>query len=143
MADFTEILIRRGVIGEGQLKEALQTSKGKGINVTDALIDLGYATGEEVMMAVAEEHDLEFIDLAEQTIPPAVVELVPESVARENVILPYAESDDALKVIAHDPLDLDTFDKLRFIPESQSRYRTSAKVLNSRGNQPLLRADRR
>ena len=115
MADFTEILIRRGVIGEGQLKEALQSAKLKRINVTDALIDLGYATGEEVMIAVAEEHDLEFIDLAEQTIPPSVIELVPESVARENVILPYAELDDSLKVIAHDPLDLDTFDKLRFI----------------------------
>ena len=68
------------------------------------------------MRAVAEEHGLDFIDLHEVAIPPSVVELVPESVARENAILPMAELDDgALRVIVSDPNDLDTFDKLRFI----------------------------
>ena len=70
----------------------------------------------EIMRAVAEEHGLDFIDLHEVVIPPSVVELVPESVARENAILPMAELDDgALRVIVSDPDDLDTFDKLRFI----------------------------
>ena len=40
---------------------------------------------------------------------------MPESVARENAVLPMAEEDGALKVIVSDPLDLDTFEKLRFI----------------------------
>src|SRR4029079_8836088 len=44
-----------------------------------------------------------------------MVELVPESVARENAVLPMAEEDGALKVIVSDPLDLDTFEKLRVI----------------------------
>ncbi len=49
------------------------------------------------------------------SIPPSVVELVPESVARENAILPMAEEDGSLKVIVSDPLDFDTREKLRFI----------------------------
>ncbi len=86
-----------------------------GMKVPDALLRLGYATGEEVTRAMAEEHGFDYVNLSEVVIPPSVVELVPESVARENVILPMAESDGELKVIVSDPDDYETFEKLRFI----------------------------
>ncbi len=76
---------------------------------------LGYATGEEVVRAMAEQHGMEFIDLSQVTIAPNVVELVPESVARENAILPLSEDDGMLRIIASDPSDYDTIEKLRFI----------------------------
>jgi len=115
MASFTDILLKSGVIGHEQLSEAVQMADDGQLNVADALIKLGYATGDEVMQAVAKEHGLDFINLKEAVIPPSVVELVPESVARENDILPIVEQGDSLKVAVCDPLDLDTFDKLRFI----------------------------
>ncbi len=114
-SDFAEILIRQGTISAEQLAEAQRVGKTSGKKVPDQLVVLGYATGDEVMRAIAQEHGLEFVDLNEVVIPPSVVELVPESVARENAILPMAEDDGALKVIVSDPLDLDTFEKLRFI----------------------------
>ncbi|MGD9724255.1 MAG: GspE/PulE family protein [Pirellulales bacterium] len=114
-ADFSELLIRQGTISADQLAEARRVAKTSGKKVPDQLVVLGYATGDEVMRAIAKEHGLEFVDLNEVVIPPSVVELVPESVARENAILPMAEYDGALKVIVSDPLDLDTFEKLRFI----------------------------
>jgi type IV pilus assembly protein PilB len=115
MGNFTEILMRQGVISQDQLSEADEMARASGSSVAESLVRLGYATGDEVMRAVAEEHHLNFVNLEEISIPPNVVELVPESVARENVILPMAEEDDSLRVIVSDPLDLDTFDKLRFI----------------------------
>src|SRR5262249_15476429 len=69
----------------------------------------------QVLAAVAEFHGLAFIDLSEVTVPPAVVELVPESVARENVILPLAHEGGALKIIMSDPSDFDTLQELQFI----------------------------
>ena len=113
--DFTEILLRRRVISQDQLTEARQVAKDSNANVADTLIKLGYATGEDVMRAVAQEHGRQFVDLNEVSIPESVIELVPESVARENSILPLAEEDDALKVIVSDPYDIDTVEKLRFI----------------------------
>jgi type IV pilus assembly protein PilB len=113
--DFAEILIRQGTISNDQLAEAKRVSKTSGKKVPDQLVVLGYATGDEVMRAIAKEHGLDFIDLNEVVIPPSIVELVPESVARENAILPMAEEDGGLRVIVSDPLDLDTFEKLRFI----------------------------
>jgi type IV pilus assembly protein PilB len=49
------------------------------------------------------------------TIPPSVIELIPQSVARESNILPLAEEDGALKVAVSDPDDFETTEKLRFI----------------------------
>ncbi len=106
---YTEILVRQGVISPDQLTEADEMAKQSGIKLPDALVRLGYATGEEVMRAMAEQHGLDYVNLSEVAIPPSVVELVPESVARENVVLPLAEEDGALKVIVCDPDDYPTF----------------------------------
>ncbi len=117
---FYEYLIEQGTISKEQLKEAIAMSKRKGNSVADALVDLGYASGEDVMRAVAQEHSLGYVNLSEVEIPADVVELVPQSVARENFILPMEEREDgSLVVICSDPLDLETFDKLRFILNRQ------------------------
>jgi type IV pilus assembly protein PilB len=67
------------------------------------------------MTAIAEFNGLQFLDLTDVTIPPAVVEMVPESVARENIILPYSLDDNMLKVIMSDPSDFEKLQKLQFI----------------------------
>lgn len=118
-SDFTEILVRQGVVSPEQLAEAEQMSRDSGMKTADALVRLGYSTGDDVMRAMAEQHGLDFVNLNEVVIPPSVVELVPESVARENVTIPLAESDGTLTVIVSDPMDYDTFDKLRFILNRQ------------------------
>ena len=113
--DFTEILLRRRIISQDQLAEAKQVAKDSNSNLSDVIIRLQYASGEDVMRAVAQEHGRAYVDLDEVTIPEAVIELVPESVARENAILPLSEDEDALTVIVSDPYDIDTIEKLRFI----------------------------
>jgi type IV pilus assembly protein PilB len=118
-SDYSEILVRRGVVSPDQLAEAQQMVAESGVRLPEALLRLGYATGEDVMRAMAEQHGLDYVNLAEVNIPPSVVELVPESVARENVAIPLSETDGKLTVIVSDPMDYDTFDKLRFILNRQ------------------------
>src|SRR5215467_9492607 len=115
MANFAEILIRKKLISPDQLAEAKKLSKESRKSVADELIRLGYATSDDVMRAVAQEHGLDFVNLNEVVIPPSVVELLPESVARENAVLPLAEDDGTLRVIMSDPSDYDTREKLVFI----------------------------
>src|SRR5437588_9310502 len=83
--DFTDILVRRQVLSPDQLDEARGLERQAGMKLHDAIVKLGYATTDQVMSAVAEHHGMQFVDLADMTIPPAVIELVPESVARENI----------------------------------------------------------
>src|SRR6266567_482150 len=113
--DYTDILVRRQVLSPDQLEEARGLERQAGIKLHDAIVKLGYASTDQVMSALAEHHGLQFIDLTEVTIPPAVIELVPESVARENVVLPMSQDNGALKIIMSDPSDFDTVQKLQFI----------------------------
>jgi type IV pilus assembly protein PilB len=113
--DFTDILVRRQILSPDQLEEAKGLQQSAGVKLQDALIKLEYATMEQIMTSIAEFHGLQFIDLTEVTIPAAVVELVPESVARENVVLPLSQDNGALKIIMSDPSDFDTVQKLQFI----------------------------
>ncbi len=113
--EFTDILIRRQVLSPDQLAEAKSIGQQTGAKLNDTLVKLGYADANQVMSALAEFHGMQFIDLTEVTIPAAVVELVPESVARENVVLPMSQENGALKIIMSDPSDFDTVQKLQFI----------------------------
>ena len=110
--DWKEILTKRGVVGPDQLKEA---GRMAGVPLEDALVRLGYADMDEIMKAKAEQFGMDFIELREIEIPAAVVELVPESVARDNVVMPMSQENGTIKVIMHDPMDFDTIDKLRFV----------------------------
>ena len=115
MADLGDKLIKKGVLGPEQLQEAETVATSRKLKLQDAIVQLGYGTGEQVMRVLAEMHDYEYFDLNNVPIPPAVVELVPESVARENAVIPFSEEDGKLKVVVSDPLDFETFDKLQFI----------------------------
>ncbi len=113
--DFTDILIRKKVLGPDQIEEAKGMAAQTGVKLQDALIKLNYASPAEVMSAIAEFHNMPFVDLKGVTIPPAVVEMVPESVARENHVMPMSHENNALQIVMSDPNDLDTIEKLRFI----------------------------
>src|SRR5215469_6831027 len=110
--DWTDILVKRGVVGPDQLKEAMRMNN---VPLEDALAKLGYAEADDIMKAKAEQHGLPFIELREIEIPPSVVELVPESLARENIVMPLAQGNGTIKVIMYDPLGFETIEKLRFV----------------------------
>ena len=116
MADrFGDFLIKKGIVGPEQLQEAETVAKSRRLKLQDAIVQLGYANGEQIAKALAKLHGYEYYDLNNVPIPPAVVELVPESVARENAVIPFSEENGALKVLVSDPQDFETFDKLQFI----------------------------
>jgi type IV pilus assembly protein PilB len=110
--DWTEILIKRGLVGPDQIKEAQRMNS---MSLEDALAKLGYAEPEDIMKAKAEQYGLDFVELREIEIPASVIELVPESLARENIVMPLAQANGTIKVIMHDPMGFETIEKLRFV----------------------------
>ena len=110
--DWTDILIKRGVIGPDQLAEAKRMN---GVVIEDALVKLAYADPGDIAKAKAEQYGMEYVQLDEIQIPETVVGLVPESLARENIVMPLSQENGTIKVIMHDPNDFETVDKLRFV----------------------------
>ena len=113
--DFTDILIKSKILSAEQLDEARSIANSQGAKLQDVLIKQNYADHREVMSAIAEFHGLAFVDLDEIEIPKSVIELVPESVARENVVLPMSMEGNVLKLVTSDPSNYDALQKLQFI----------------------------
>lgn len=113
--DFTEVLLRSGVISPEQLAEAQQLASEQKKTVAECLVHLDYATGEDVVQAMAAHLGMRYVDLTGVTIPESIIELVPEAVARENSVIPVADEDNVLTVVVSDPFDMETIEKLRFI----------------------------
>ena len=55
------------------------------------------------------------VNLSDMNVPPTIIEMVPESVARENVLIPIAEKNGMLQIAMRDPSDYDTILKVQFI----------------------------
>jgi type IV pilus assembly protein PilB len=115
MQEFTDRLLKKGIISLDQLSEAENVAKTTGATVGDVLVQMEYATPEEVAEALAKHHKIPYVDLRTTQIADSVIELVPESVARENTIIPFSEEDGTLRILIADPFDLETIEKLRFI----------------------------
>jgi len=113
--DFTDVLIKKGIIGADQIAEAKALQQQTGAKLQDALIKLGYVSQDEIMAAIAEHSGLKSVTLTEMTISPAIIEMVPESVARENVVIPLMEENGTLQIVMSDPSDYETVTKLQFI----------------------------
>ncbi len=114
--DWVKKLVKDGVISKEQLAEATDLAAKLGLKVEDALVKLEYISPSDVGQAQAKQFGYEFVDVSTTQIPAAVIQMVPESVARENVVIPLSLGDDgSLTVAMHDPSKYDVLDKLRFI----------------------------
>lgn len=113
--DFSEILINRKVISPDQVEEARTLAATTGVRLQDALVKLNYASTKEIFSAIAEFHNMQYVDLSDTQIPASVIEMVPESVARENAVIPLSHENNMLQIVVCNPEDIETLDKLRFI----------------------------
>jgi hypothetical protein len=108
------ILIRKGVLTPAQVEECRSLVLATGVRWEDIPVKLGHATVWDITQARAEALDLRALDLRERTIPPEILELIPESVARENVVIPVAVEGKLLIVAVSDP-EQSLLQKLCFI----------------------------
>ncbi|WP_417851014.1 GspE/PulE family protein [Thalassoglobus sp.] len=113
--DWLQQFIDDGTIGADQLAEAINVAKAGGIMPEDALIKLGYVDEGLISEAKAAAFGFKFTDLDNLDISSAVIELVPESVARENTCLPVEFIGERLVVAVTDPMNFEVMEKLRFI----------------------------
>ncbi len=113
--DWLQQFVDDGTISADQLREAEEMASSLGIGVESALVKLEYVDEARLAQAKSQEFGYEFVDLEETEISQSMVELVPESVARENIVIPVAEEGGRLKIACEDPMNFDVMQKLQFI----------------------------
>ncbi len=107
--------VKDGTVSPDQLQEAEEMAGSLGITPEDALMKLGYVDEGRVGQAKAKAFGFQFINLEATELDHSVVELVPESVARENICIAVEVNDEKLKVAVVDPMNFELVEKLRFI----------------------------
>jgi type IV pilus assembly protein PilB len=109
-----EILIEWGIISTREVAKALEHAKAKGLRIGEALMDLKLCNETNVYKALAQQHNMEYIDLDKNAIPPDAVSLVPDDLMRKYLILPLGMESGKLRLAIHDPLDFEMLEVLRF-----------------------------
>jgi type IV pilus assembly protein PilB len=109
-----EILLEWGKIDPGALETALKYATEHNWRIGHALMELELVTEEDIAKALAEQAGLEYIDPEHTPEIASAMPLIPDEIIRKNLVLPLGKKDGRLRVIIHDPLDLDTQDMLRF-----------------------------
>ena len=103
-----------GIIDESGLAQGLEYGMQNGKRIGEALVELELCSQEDVMKALATQLGLEYVDLERDPPSKESLNLIPADLIRKHLVLPVEEEGDRLKLIITDPLDLDTFDLLKF-----------------------------
>ncbi|MBI3097705.1 MAG: type II secretion system ATPase GspE [Planctomycetes bacterium] len=109
-----ELLLRKGVLNDTQLSQALTAREGAE-RIGQTLIRLKIASEEQVMRGLAEQAGLEYVDLSTITIDPALAEGMPLKAIFTKKVIPIARANGAVRIATADPLDLHALDDLRLL----------------------------
>jgi len=109
-----QILVDLGYLSEDQLWDVLEEQKqSPGEVIGQVAIRMGLVTDEQVTEALAEQWGMPVINLLETTIPPKVLELVPQTMSEIYKIMPISLKDSILTVAMAEPQNLEALDDLR------------------------------
>jgi len=108
------LLIRKGTISKEQLEQALGEKERNGRRIGDIFVEHGWATSRDLAHALAEQYNLEFVEILETPIEPEVAKLLSERFVRRFHALPvkYLDKNSVLVAIA-DPTDIVALDDVK------------------------------
>jgi MSHA biogenesis protein MshE len=108
------LLVREGLISNEQLELALIDQQGTGLRLGELLVQWGWVESPAISRALAEQYEMDFLDLDAAEIDPAAVERLPAEEARKRGAIPIRVlEDNRLLVGVADPTDVGACDELR------------------------------
>lgn len=108
------LLVREELISNEQLELALIDQQGTGMRLGELLVQWGWVESAAISRALAEQYDMDFLDLDATEIDPAAVKRLPAREARNHDAIPIRMLEDGhLLVGVADPTDVGACDELR------------------------------
>ncbi len=110
-----ELLVEAKVITAQQLESALAQTKGNGKRLGEILMESAGVKEEDLTRALAEQFGMEYFNLERPEQSSRIdVKLIPDEIVKKHLVLPVSKSAGRLKLVIHDPMDLELLDLLRF-----------------------------
>jgi len=109
-----EILIDWGTLTKKEVDKALEHSKAQKLRIGESLIELKLCSESQIYKALAQQQNMEYIEIDKSSVPAGALQLVPEELLRKHLILPLGMDGGKLRIAVHDPNDVEMFDILQF-----------------------------
>jgi type IV pilus assembly protein PilB len=123
------LLLRDGHLTPEQLEEALSEQAATGRRLGEVLLERHLVASKVLAQLIAEQHDLEFIELSTADVDPDVVSLLPEKFAHRYRALPVRYLTEELVLIAvADPTDVLGADDLRLAAGVNVRFAVAERL---------------
>ncbi len=123
-----QLLMKAGVITEGQLNDAVEVHRATDSPLGRVLVELGYATQGSILAVMAQQIGIPYVDFAERKPDPAAVAIVPKELATRYVLMPVGfDEQNRLLVAMADPQNVLALDDLRIITGYEIRPAISTK----------------
>lgn len=107
-----DLLVENKIITTAQLDKALRKQQGAGKKLGDVLIELGYIKENDLMMFLAKQLNIPFLELNSYKIKPEVIRELPEALARRLKAIPLDRIKDGFLVAMTDPTDIVGYDEI-------------------------------
>jgi len=114
-AILSELLRERNLVGPDQFRELQEEHERTGKPLSQVIIDFGLVSEEQLLRAVAEHLNLEYLNLEDIDIDKAVLRIMPSSVARMYRAVPVAIAGNTVTVAVMDPYNAQLVGELAFI----------------------------
>ena len=109
-----EILIEWGLVTKEKVDAAYASARGRGQRLGEALVESGACKDEDIAKALAHQFGVAFLNLDRlEDMNKVDKSLMPADLVKKYLVLPMAGGG-KLKLVIHDPMDLDTLELLRF-----------------------------
>ena len=114
-AILSELLRERNLVGPDQFRELQEEHERTGKPLSQVIIDFGLVSEEQLLRAVAEHLNLEYLNLEDIDIDKAVLRIMPSSVARMYRAVPVTIAGNTVTVAVMDPYNAQLVGELSFI----------------------------
>jgi type IV pilus assembly protein PilB len=109
-----ELLVGWGTVPQAKVDEAIAAARGRGMRLGEALVEAGACKDEDIAKALATQFGVDFINLDRlEDMNRVDKSRMAEDLIRKYLVLPLT-GNGKLKLVIHDPMDLDTLELLRF-----------------------------
>ncbi len=100
-----ELLLEKGILKKEELRKAIEIQKQKGGLLGSILVELGYATQEQIAQTITIQYGFPYLPLASYEINQSLVEIIPENVARQYCLIGIDKIGNTLTIAMANPLN--------------------------------------
>lgn len=111
--EICNLLIKKKLLSESNLKKAKETLTKKGGELSDTLVKMNAVTRENLLSALSEATNLIPINLARVNVPDDVLKFIPKRVSMRYRVLPISRMGNSLTIAMVDPQNIFALDDLK------------------------------